>query len=130
MFVKREKCQFGQREVKYLGHVIFNQGVVVAPEKIEAVTSWPKPTTPKAMRGFLGLCGYYRKFIQNFGKIAAPLTRMLKNNNFIWSPIAEDAFDQLKKVMTQAPVLSLPDFSKQFIIECDASRCRVGAVLR
>lgn len=112
LFVKMEKCQFGQREVRYLGHVISNQGVAVDPEKIEAVMSWPKPTNPKTMRGFLGLYGYYRKFIQNFGKIAAPLTRMLKNNSFIWSPGATNAFYQLKTVMTRAPVLSLPDFSK------------------
>lgn len=129
LFVRIEKCQFGQREVKYLGHVISNGGVTVDPEKIESIQGWPKPTSPKALRGFLGLCGYYRKFIQHFGKIASPLTRMLKKDGFEWTPMAEEAFVKLKKAMTCAPVLALPNFSKKFIVECDASGTGVGAVL-
>ncbi|KAJ8754363.1 hypothetical protein K2173_002814 [Erythroxylum novogranatense] len=109
------KCQFGTREVKYLGHVISNGGVSVDPYKIDSIRSWPKPTTPKALRGFLGLCGYCRKFIQHFGRIAGPLTRMLKKDGFNWSPMAETAFASLKEAMTKASVLALPDFSKQFI---------------
>ncbi|KAJ8752504.1 hypothetical protein K2173_004792 [Erythroxylum novogranatense] len=130
LFVKLEKCQFGQQNVKYLGHIISNHGVAVDPEKIEAISAWPKPITQKAMRGFLGLCGYYRKFIQSFGKIAAPLTDMLKKNHFAWSKEAEEAFSKLKQAMTQAPVLALPDFSNKFIVECDASGSGIGAVLR
>ncbi|XP_021596642.1 uncharacterized protein LOC110603250 [Manihot esculenta] len=122
-------CQFGQREVKYLSHVISNGGVTVDPEKIESIQGWPKPTSPKALRGFLGLCGYYRKFIQHFGKIASPLTRMLKKDGFEWTPMAEEAFVKLKRAMTCAPVLALPNFSKKFIVECDTSGTGVGAVL-
>ncbi|GMY29210.1 Transposon Tf2-12 polyprotein [Fagus crenata] len=102
----------------------------VDPEKITAMVQWPLPHSPRAMRGFLGLTGYYRKFIQDYGKIAAPLTQMLWKNSYKWSPLAESAFQKLKDAMTGAPVLALPDFSQQFVVECDASGASVGAVLR
>lgn len=79
------------------------------------------------MRGFLGLTGYYRKFIQDYGKIVSPLTKMLKKHSFHWNPLAEDAFTRLKEVMIQEPILVLPDFTKKFIFECNASGS--GAVL-
>lgn len=129
LYVKKEKCSFCQEEVKYLGHVISSKGVAVDSEKISTMLEWPKPKTIKALRGFLGLTGYYRKFIQHYRKIAAPLTSMLKKGNFRWEPKAEEAFEELKKAMTQAPVLALPDFSRQFIVECDASGSGIGAVL-
>jgi hypothetical protein len=88
LYVKRTKCSFGQQEVQYLGHVISPEGVGVDSEKVEAMKKWPKPETPKTMRGFLGLTGYYRRFIQDYGKIAAPLNRMLKKNNFAWTVVA------------------------------------------
>lgn len=90
---------------------------------------WPKPLNVKAMGGFLSLTGYYRKFIQDYGKIAAPLTRMLKKNSFHLNMLAEEAFNKLKQSMSQAPILALPDFSQKFIVECDASGYGVGAVL-
>ncbi|KAL5549218.1 hypothetical protein UlMin_004449 [Ulmus minor] len=127
--VKIEKCQFGKQQVQYLGHLISNEGVAVDPSKVEGMVSWPKPKNVKGMRGFLGLTSYYRKFIQNYGNIAAPLTKMLKKNSFKWSEAAEEAFQKLKIGMTQAPVLSLPDFSKPFILEYDASRLGIGVVL-
>ncbi|KAL5751081.1 hypothetical protein ACOSP7_025684 [Xanthoceras sorbifolium] len=127
--VKLEKCQFGQREVKYLGHLITNTGVAVDLEKIEAMLNWPKHQSPKALRGFLGLTGYYRKFIQNYRKIAAPLTIMLQKDSFKWNELTLEAFTRLKKAMTCAPVLALPDFSKKFIVECDASGLGISAVL-
>lgn len=129
LFVKKEKCSFGHREVKYLGHIVSASGVAVDPEKVAAMVDWPKPNTIKAMRGFLGLTGYYRKFIQDYGKIARPLTQMLKKGCFQWGPQAEEAFIKLKGVMTQAPVLALPDFEQPFIIECDASGAGIGGVL-
>ena len=89
----------------------------------------PKPETPKALQGFLGLTSYYRKFIQNYGKIATPLTNMLKKNSFDLSVKVKEAFQQLKMAMTQGPVLSLSDFSKSFILECDASGLSIGAIL-
>jgi hypothetical protein len=103
--------------------------VGIDQEKVEAMRKWPKPENIKAMRGFLGLTGYYRRFIQDYGKIAVPLTRMLKKNNFTWTPSAEAAFEHLKHVMIQAPVLALTDFTKEFAVECDASGVVNGAVL-
>jgi hypothetical protein len=130
LYIKRSKCIFGQQEFQYLGHVISPKGVRVDPEKVEAIKKWPKPKTLKAMREFLGLTRYYRRFIQNYGKIAAPINRMLKKNNSTWTIAAEGAFENLKQVMIQASVLALPDFSKEFMVECDASGVGIGAVLQ
>ena len=129
LFAKAEKCRFGVLQVDYLGHQISEQGVSVDPIKIQAVLDWPKPTTVKGMRGFLGLAGYYRKFIRHFGSIAAPLTQLLAKDSFHWSEAAKQAFIKLKEALTTPPVLCLPDFSQQFVVECDASGIGLGAIL-
>jgi hypothetical protein len=118
LFAKLSKCKFGSGEVKYLDHIITAQGVCADPGKIQAMVDWPFPKNIKALRGFLGLTGYYRKFIRGYGSIASPL-----------NDVAREAFQALKGAVTQAPVLSLPDFSKLFIIEYDASGVGIGAVL-
>ncbi|PRQ56667.1 putative nucleotidyltransferase, Ribonuclease H [Rosa chinensis] len=127
--VKMAKCSFCQSKVTYLGHVISGQGVSVDPDKVQCLNEWPKPQTVKGLRGFLGLAGYYRRFVQNFGLIAQPLNDMLKANNFFWSTAAEDAFQRLKLAVTTAPVLALPDFNQAFTVETDASGLGIGAVL-
>jgi hypothetical protein len=127
--VKQSKCSFGKTSVAYLGHVISAQGVSMDLDKVAAVEVWPRPRSIRALRGFLGLTGYYRKFIADYGTIAAPLMTLLKREAFRWSERAEEAFLQLKQALISAPLLQMPDFSKQFMVDCDASGTGFGAVL-
>jgi hypothetical protein len=129
LFLKQSKCAFGASEVEYLGHLVGKDGVRVDPKKIEAMQDWPHPKTLKRLRGFLGLTGYYFKFVKNHGKIAAPLTTLLKKNSFTWTPATDQAFQTLKMAMCTTPVLALPDFTKTFVLECDASGKGIGVVL-
>jgi hypothetical protein len=129
LFAKKSKCKFGCKKVDYLGHIIAESRVRADPGKIKAMVEWPLPTNIKALRGFLGLTGYYKKFIKGYGSIATPLTAMLKKNAFHWDVAAREAFQNLKAAVTEAPVLALPNFAQPFVIECDASGLGIGAVL-
>ncbi|XP_035542078.1 uncharacterized protein K02A2.6-like [Juglans regia] len=129
LFAKRSKCRFVVGEIEYLGHVINANGVMVDPSKIATMLEWPEPKNVKALRGFLGLTGYYRKFIKGYGTIAALLTELLKKNSFEWNGKAKKAFEELKQAVSQPPVLRLPDFNSPFTIECDACGTGLGDVL-
>ncbi|WVY94508.1 hypothetical protein V8G54_033596 [Vigna mungo] len=115
--------------VDYLGHTVSGKGVTMNKDKIKAVMQWPVPTNLKQLRGFLGLTGYYRRFIRQYASIAEPLTNLLKKDCFIWTDEATQAFDTLKAAVTQAPVLILPDFSIPFVLETDALGSAIGAIL-
>lgn len=98
-------------------------------DKVESVQSWLTPRSVRGLHGFLGLAGYYHRFIHNFGTVAAPLTQLLKKDSFTWCSEADNAFSALKQALTEAPVLQLPDFNMLFVVNCDASGSGFGVVL-
>jgi len=114
--------------VEYLGHIISKGMVSTDPKKIEAMVSWPRLTTVRALRGFLELTGYYRRFVKNYG-IISHLTELLKKGEFNWGPKAEKAFEEVKWAMSRVPKLKLLDFDKTFTLETDACGTGIGAVL-
>nr|XP_034195346.1 uncharacterized protein LOC117611508 [Osmia lignaria] len=125
-----DKCQFLKKEVAYLGHIITEDGVRPDPAKVEAVQRFPIPKTVKNIRQFLGLCGYYRRFIKDFSKIAKPLSDLTKKEQkFEWSSQQQQAFEFLRNVLCEEPILQYPDFERPFNITTDASGTAVGAVL-
>lgn len=120
---------FGETSMNYLGHIAIALGVVMDLAKVEAVEAWPCPQSPRTLRGFLSLIGYYRKFIAGYGGMAEPLMALLKCEVFAWTLEADTAFLALKKALTSAPILQLQDFTKHFVVDCDASGARFGVVL-
>ena len=148
--VKPEKCQLFREKVHYLGHVVTQEGTSPDPEKVRAVSEWPRPETLRDLRGFLGLSGYYRRFMQGYAEVGSPLQRLLQGQEGgrkgkkrrkvklpesdggikeKWDSSCETAFVKLKQMLTEAPVLGFPDFSRGFIVETDASFNGLGAVL-
>jgi len=125
-----DKCEFLRKEVSYLGHIIGENGVRPDPKKIEAVQNFPIPKNAKNVKQFLGLAGYYRRFIKGFSKIAKPLTNLLKgDNDFKWKDKEQESFDILKSALCQEPILQYPDFTKPFLLTTDASGTAIGAIL-
>jgi hypothetical protein len=130
LYVKFSKCEFWLTKVAFLGHVISAGGVSVNPSKVKDVLNWMPPMNASEIQSFLRLASYYRWFIQDFSKIAKPMTKLLeKNKNFEWIEESQTSFEELKKRLTSAPVLVLPDLTKKFDIYCDASRRGLGCVL-
>jgi len=124
------KCQFLSKEVSYLGHLITDEGIKTDPKKISCVANYYNQTNAKELKSFLGLIGYYRKFIKDFSKISKPLTSLLKKDQpFIWMDACEDAFQTFRTILTKEPILQFPDFSSPFNITTDASNCAIGGIL-
>ncbi|WVZ70423.1 hypothetical protein U9M48_019094 [Paspalum notatum var. saurae] len=130
LYAKLSKCEFWLDQVPFLGHIVSKGGIMVDPSKISSVMDWKVLEVVKEVRGFLGLAGYYRRFIESFSRIAKPMTSLLeKGVPFIWTKERQAAFDELKKRLTTAPVLTLPDLTKSFTVYCDASKEGLGCVL-
>lgn len=129
LYANLSKSKFGCLQVDYLGHLISEGGITVDPRKVQVIKDWSLLKTPKALRGFLGLTGYYRKFVISYRSIAALFNKMLKNDGYQWTEESRATFEQLKVALMNPPILSMPKFNEKFILKCDASNTGVGAVL-
>ncbi|WMV32801.1 hypothetical protein MTR67_026186 [Solanum verrucosum] len=130
LYAKYEKCEFWLREVAFLGHVVSGDGIKVDPKKTDVIRNWPRPLTPSDIRSFLGLAGYYRRFVNGFSSIASSMTKLTqKKAKFEWTDECERSFQTLKDKLVSAPILSLPDGLEGFVVYCDASRVGLGCVL-
>jgi hypothetical protein len=130
LYAKFSKCEFWIKEVSFLGHVVSPEGIAVDLGKVKEVLEWKPPTTVSEVQSFLGLGGYYRRFILNFSKIVRPITELLKKGNkYLWSETCDEAFEHLKRLLTTSLVLVQPDTTKPFDVYCDASGTGLGGVL-
>jgi hypothetical protein len=130
LYAKFSKCDFWLKEVAFLGHILTNGGIKVDPRKISEILNWKQPKDASKIRSFLGLAGYYRRFIEGFSKLVKPLTSLLeKGKEFKWDEACQKCFEELKKRLTTAPILVMPDIHKGFDVYCDASHLGLGCVL-
>ena len=130
LYAKFSKCQFWLDKVAFLGHVISAEGISLDPQKIEAIVNWKPPTNVSEVRNFLGLAGYYKKFVEGFSKIATPLTNLLKKDQiFKWSDTCQHSFEELRQGLMTTPVLALPSGKDGYVVYSDASRQGLGCVL-
>lgn len=136
MKVQPDKSEFLKKSVEFLGYVITKDGIKPNPKKIESIEKWPEPKTVKELRSFLGLIGYYRRFVKDFAKIAKPLTNLFRgerdpssNKKITFGDTEKEAFEQLKTILTSSDILTYPSFDKKFLITTDASNYAIGAVL-
>ncbi|GAA0152574.1 hypothetical protein LIER_37518 [Lithospermum erythrorhizon] len=130
LYAKFSKCEFWLGKVQFLGHVISGEGICVDPQKVEAVINWERPTSVTEVRSFLGLAGYYRRFIQDFSLIATPMTKWTRKDvPFVWSEECEICFNELKRRLTTLPMLILPSGNEGYVVYSDASHQGLGCVL-
>ena len=130
LYAKFSKCEFWLTEVRFLGHVVSASGVSVDLDKVEAMMSWERPKLVFKILGFLELVGYYRRFIEDFSRFAAPMTRLTRKEvKFDWDDRCEEAFQELRRRLTTAPILIVPDRGQGYTVYCDASRAKLGCVL-
>jgi hypothetical protein len=128
--LNRNKVHLAQSEIKFSGHSLSAQGVKVLPERVEVIQQFPTPKNLKAVRRFLGMAGFYARFVQDFSLLAEPLHALKrKNAKFVWGESQQTAFDKLKAALSTPPVLQIPDFSKEFVLVCDSSDVAISAVL-
>ncbi|XP_039015668.1 uncharacterized mitochondrial protein AtMg00860-like [Hibiscus syriacus] len=130
LYAKLSKCEFWLNEVAFLGHVISAEGIQVDPQKIKAIIEWKIPKNVSEVRSFLGLAGYYRRFVNNFSMISFPLTKLMRKDvAFVWTFECQESFETLKKILTKAPVLVQTESGKNYVIYSDASHNGLGCVL-
>jgi hypothetical protein len=130
LYAKFSRCEFWIKEVAFLGHMVSPEGIAVDPGKVKEVLEWKPPTTVSEVRSFLGLAGYYCRFIPNFSKITKPIIELLKKGNkYLWSEACDEAFKHLKRLLTTSPMLAQPDITRPFDVYCDASGMGLGGVL-
>ena len=125
-----QKCSFCRESVQFLEHIVSANGLAADPAKVQRVVDWPIPTTKREVQQFLGLVSYYRRFIENCAQIAKPLHQLTEQSKpFHWTVECDQAFNRLREQLTTSPVLVFPDFSKEFLLDTDASDQGIGAVL-
>ncbi|GJS58715.1 DNA/RNA polymerases superfamily protein [Tanacetum coccineum] len=130
LYAKFSKCEFWLQQVAFLGHIVSADGIIMDPSKVEAITKWPRPTTVTEVRSFLGLVGYYQRFVEGFSRLALPLTQLMrKGEKFVWTDERQESFEELKRRLVYAPILTLPSGSDGFQIYSDASKKGLGCVL-
>jgi hypothetical protein len=130
LYAKFSKCEFWLKKVPFLGHILLENRVSVDPSKVQEVMDWKTPTIVLELISFLGLAGYYRRFIPDFSKIAKPMISLLQEDHkFVWTKECETTFHTLRKLLTTALVLAQPDIEKPFDVFCDASKIGLGCVL-
>ena len=130
MFAKLSKCEFWLKEVSFLGHIVYTEGIRVDLVKIEATVNWKSPRNVTEVRSFLGLAGYYQRFIKGFSIIASSLTKLLwKGVKFEWDDKCQSSFDWLKKILVEASILIQPTLGSEYALYSDASKVGVGCVL-
>ena len=123
LYAKFSKCEFWLTEVRFLRHVVLASGVTMDPKKVEAIMSWERPNSVFEIRSFLGLARYYKRFIEDFSRLSAPMTRLTRNEvKFEWNNFYERAFQELKKRLISAPILIFPERGQRYTVYCDASK--------